>query len=122
MKEVKAYIRHQMVNRVVEGLESGGFTDMTLIDVHRIVAGISSAEYQYSLELAEKYMNVIRLELVCRDEEAETVVAIIASTARTGRRGDGLIAVTPVESLTRISTGQTGEAALKTANGQPPSH
>ena len=120
MKEVKAYIRHHMVNRVIEALESEGFTDMTLIDVHRIVAGVSSAEYEYSLELAEKYMNVIRLELVCRDEQAPTVTAIIAQAARTGRRGDGLISVSPVEAVVHISTDQTGEAAFQTDEGQPP--
>lgn len=120
MKEVKAYIRHHMVNRVVEALESEGFTDMTLIDVHRIVTGVSSTEYQYSLQLAEKYMDVIRLELVCRDDEAEIVMAIIGRTARTGRRGDGRITVTPVEAVVHISTGQTGEAALKTHDGPSP--
>ncbi|MEW6682663.1 MAG: P-II family nitrogen regulator [Nitrospirota bacterium] len=112
MKEVKAYIRHHMVNRVIEALEGAGFVDMTLIDVQRIAKGVSTPEDRYSLELAEKYMNVLRLELVCRDQDAATVVDIIERTARTGRRGDGLIAVVPVDTVVRISTGQRGDAAL----------
>lgn len=112
MREVKAYIRHNMVNRVIEALEWEGLTDMTLIDVQRIVTGVSAVDYEYSLELAEKYMRVIRLELICRDEETERVVQAIARAAHTGHRGDGLIAVVPVETVVRISSGQTGETAL----------
>ncbi|MFZ5876131.1 MAG: P-II family nitrogen regulator [Nitrospirota bacterium] len=118
MKEVKAYIRHHMVNRVIEALEGAGFTDMTLIDVQRIAKGVSTPEDRYSLELAEKYMDVLRLELVCRDLEAATVVDIIERTARTGRRGDGLIAVSPVETVVRISTGERGDTALRPDAGR----
>lgn len=119
MKEVKAYIRHHMVNRVIEALEGAGFADMTLIDVQRIAKGVSTPEDRYSLELAEKYMNVIRLELVCRDEETERVVQAIARAAHTGHRGDGLIAVVPVETVVRISSGETGETALGQATQEP---
>lgn len=118
MKEVKAYIRHHMVNRVIEALGGSGYTDMTLIDVQRIVKGISTPEDRYSLELAEQYMDVVRLELVCRDRDAATVVDIIERAARTGRRGDGLIAVTPVETVVRISTGERGDAALRPSEAQ----
>lgn len=55
MKEVKAYLRHIVVNRVIEALEREGFTDMTLIDVRGITSGLHEEEYKYSLELAQKY-------------------------------------------------------------------
>lgn len=113
MKEVKAYIRHLMVNRVIEALEQKGFSDMTLIDVRGITRGLSGEEYQYSLELAEKYMNMIKLEIVCNDAQAEKAVQIITKTARTGRKGDGLVFVTPVEEVVRIKTGEKGKAALQ---------
>ena len=113
MKEVKAYIRHHKVNHVIEALELGGFNDMTLIDVKGITRGLPREEYHYSLELAEKYMDVIKLEIVCRDEEAERAVQIIEKTAHTGRRGDGLIFVTPVQTVVRIKTGEKWKAALR---------
>lgn len=112
MKEVKAYIRHLIVNRVVEALEQEGFSDMTLIDVRGITRGLSGEECQYSLELAEKYMNMIKLEIVCNDAQAEKAVQIIEQAAHTGRKGDGLVFVTPVEVAVRISTGGKGVAAL----------
>lgn len=112
MKEVKAYIKHQRVNQVIEALEREGFTDMTLIDVRGITSGLHEEEYKYSLELAQKYMDVIKLELVCADGQATKAMTIIAQAARTGRQGDGLVFVTPVISIVRIKTGRKGKAAF----------
>lgn len=33
MKLIKAYIRTNMIDKVIHALEAGGFTDMTVIDV-----------------------------------------------------------------------------------------
>lgn len=114
MKEVKAYIRHHRVNHVIEALEQEGFNDMTLIDVKGITRGLPREEYHYSLELAEKYMDVIKLEIVCTDQGAERIVEIIKANAHTGRKGDGLVFVTPVETAVRIKTGEKGEVAFTT--------
>ena len=97
MKQVNAYIRHHAVNRVIEALEKAGFSDMTLIDVRGITKAARAAEYKYSLELAEKYMDVIKVEIVCEDQQAENAAKIIQQTAHTGRNGDGLVYVIPVD-------------------------
>jgi nitrogen regulatory protein PII len=39
MKLIKAYIRTNMIDNVIQALEAGGFTDMTLIDVKAIRDG-----------------------------------------------------------------------------------
>jgi nitrogen regulatory protein P-II 1 len=106
MKEVKAYIRHHMIDRVIESLEQAGFTDMTLIDVKRIAAGLKTEDYHYSLELAEKYMDVVKMELVCTDQDAHRVIEIIKAGAHTGQGGDGLVYVIPVEQAYRITSGE----------------
>ena len=113
MKEVKAYIRHHRIDKVIEALEREGFNDMTLFDVRGITRGIPREEYHYSLELAEKYMDVIKLEIVCKDQDAERIVEVIKANAHTGRKGDGLIFVTPVETVVRIKTGEKWKAALR---------
>jgi nitrogen regulatory protein PII len=109
MKEIKAYIRRQMIDRVVRALEQEGFADMTLIDVKGLTAGLKPEEYHYSLELAEKYMNVVKLEIVCTDQDATRIAEIIKTSAHTGKKGDGLVFVTPVESAVRIVRGTPWE-------------
>jgi nitrogen regulatory protein P-II 1 len=54
----------------------------------------------------------IRIEIVAADEDAAAIVDAIASTARTGKIGDGKVWVTHVESVLRVRTGDQGEAAL----------
>ncbi len=51
---------------------------MTLMGVKRITAGLNPEDYHFSLELSEKYMTVVKLEIVCADQGAECIVEIIA--------------------------------------------
>lgn len=47
-----------------------------------------------------------------RDADTETVLEIIAETARTGHIGDGKIFVMPVADAIRVRTGERGEVAV----------
>jgi len=114
MKEIKAYIRINMINKVVHALEEAGFVNMTVIDVKAIWKGLGREDLLYSIELAERYMNVAKLELVARDQDVPRIAQIIEQMARTGRSGDGLIYVCPVEDAVHIRTGLQGEQALGT--------
>jgi nitrogen regulatory protein P-II 1 len=46
------------------------------------------------------------------DDQVNAVVGLITKIARTGKPGDGKIAVLPVENLIRVRTGEEGEPAL----------
>lgn len=104
MKEVNAYIRHALVGKVIDGLQHAGFRDMTLLDGKGVTRGLPKEDYDYSLELAEQYISVVKLEIVCRDQDADEVVRIIQVNAHTGKPGDGLVFVKPVDHAVRIST------------------
>ena len=106
MKLIKAYIRTNMIDKVIHALEAGGYTDMTVIDVRAIRGGINPKDLEYSVELAERYMNVAKLEIVLEDEHIELAKATIVKTARTGRKGDGLVYVSPVDEAIHIRTGK----------------
>ena len=51
-------------------------------------------------------------EVVCHDGECSLVVETMRLAAETGRIGDGKIFVLPVESATRIRTGETGDSVI----------
>ncbi|MEW6681873.1 MAG: P-II family nitrogen regulator [Nitrospirota bacterium] len=113
MKAVNAYIRHALVGKVIEALRRAGFSNMTLLDAKGVTTGLPAEEYDYSLELAEQYINVVRLEIVCSDQDADGIVRIIGVNAHTGKPGDGLVFVTPVDHTVRIATwGEDSEGAL----------
>lgn len=106
MKLIKAYIRTNMIDKVINALEGGGFTDMTIVDVRAIRSGIDPKDLEYSVELAERYMNVAKLEMVLQDEHVELAKETILKTARTGRKGDGLVYVSSVDEAVHIRTGK----------------
>ncbi|HLE63303.1 MAG TPA: P-II family nitrogen regulator [Pyrinomonadaceae bacterium] len=107
MKLIKAYIRTNMIDKVIRALEDAGFTDMTVIDVKAIRSGIDPKDLEYSVEIAERYMNVAKLELVLEDDSVASAREVILKTARTGRQGDGFVYVSPVDEAIHIRTGKT---------------
>ena len=116
MLEIKAFVRVNMVDKVVQALETAGITNITVIDVRAIWSGSQerTREMNYSIELAERYMNVAKLETLVRDEDADRVIELIRVAARTGRPGDGMIYALPVASAVHVRTGRRNDDALST--------
>lgn len=50
-----------------------------------------------------------RIEIFVAEQSVESTVEAIVEVARTGEAGDGLVAVLPVEDITRIRTGSPPE-------------
>ena len=107
MKLIKAYIRTNMIDKVIHALEQAGFTNMTVVDVKAIRQGIDPKDLEYSMELAERYMNVAKLDMVLQDEDVERAKEIILKTARTGKEGDGFIYTSAVDEAIHIRTGKS---------------
>jgi nitrogen regulatory protein PII len=122
MREIKAFIRVNVVGGVIQALEAAGITNITVIDVRSVWAGHERApqEVHYSLELAERYMNVARLETLVPDEDVERVIELIRKAAHTGRPGDGVIYAVPVEGVVHVRTGRRGRDATRSGNAPPP--
>jgi nitrogen regulatory protein PII len=55
---------------------------------------------------------VASLEVLATDEDVQSVVEAIVGAASTGSIGDGKVWVTPVASVVRIRTGESGDAAI----------
>lgn len=111
MKEIRAYVRAARGEHVASVLAQEGF-DCTVLDVQRIAHGLARSAYDYSVALGSEYERIVRIEVVCSDADAERLVELVRQAATTGRRGDGMIFVAPIDDALRISSGQRGEAAL----------
>jgi nitrogen regulatory protein P-II 1 len=114
VKQIKAYVRPELLEPIVEALEAAGAKDMTVIRVDAIgaMAGVEEDLAHVLRKYAEKYSRVAKLEIVCRDEQADGFARIIESNGRLGESGDGRIFVAPVESAVDIRTGRRGDDAL----------
>jgi nitrogen regulatory protein P-II 1 len=63
---------------------------------------------EYTVELVPK----VRIEIVVEDDRAGDVIDAIVGAAQTGKIGDGKVWSSPVDSVVRVRTGETGAEAL----------
>ncbi|MFQ5428479.1 MAG: P-II family nitrogen regulator [Thermodesulfobacteriota bacterium] len=112
MREIKAYIRRDKIEDVINAVMAAGVTGLTVTDVCGL-GGAATEEKQWSIEYCKKYSSVTKLEIVCHNKEEAAIVEVIRARAWTGHRGDGMIFIAPISGAVRIRTGDRGEAALK---------
>ena len=114
MKEIKAYFRPQFVDSVIEALEKAGAKDLTVIHVDAFgpLADADTDQHRFVRKYAKKYSAVLKLELVCRDENAVRFAEVIRKHAYTGQHGDGRVFIANVDEAVNIRTGERGSEAL----------
>ena len=115
MKLITAVIRPTRLETVGNALESAGFTGLTVTEVQGRGAQAGRTEYYRGQALAVTFRTKIRLELLATDEQMESAIQVILSTARTddaGSIGDGKVWVTEVCNVIRVRTGETGPEAI----------
>lgn len=112
MKEIRAYIKPHKLEDVTMALHHiEGFTGMTIVEAR----GCGRGHLRHSRETltdAVDHVACVRVEVICADNHAESIIEAIERHAHTGLRGDGKICVFPVEQTVRISSGERGDAAV----------
>jgi nitrogen regulatory protein P-II 1 len=105
MKEIKAFIRCEKAEEVMEALEQMGERNVTLIDVMGVGSMADPHTAKYSIECVKKFSEVAKIELICHEEDVQSIIDIIHKKAYTGMKGDGMIYTTPVEHFVEIQNG-----------------
>jgi len=112
MKLITAIIKPQKFDDVKEALIAAGITGMTVSETKGFGRQLGLTEVyrgaQYKVDLIPK----IRLEVLVTAAAADKVIKVITDAARTGNIGDGKVWATPVDSVVRVRTGESGEAAV----------
>ena len=100
MREVKAIIRPQRFEQVMEALHAiPGLPAVTVSKVHAY-SGSQRRESQTTTDGAEA--DLAKLEIVVTADLVENVVTAIGQASHTGRAGDGIVYVVPVEQFVRL--------------------
>lgn len=113
MVEIRAIVRREMLDRVIHSLKESGVPRLTVTRVHAIGAGADPASAKLSLDEGSEYADKALVQFVCANERCAMFTELIAGAGRTGRRGDGIVYVLPVLTVTKIRTGDTGLDALR---------
>jgi nitrogen regulatory protein PII len=113
MKEIKAFIRPEEFDDMYAALKHAGFccVTVTLCEGTGKYSDPERAELP-SLKIPYMHSEVLKLEIVARDEDVNSIIELIEKHGKTGRRGDGMIYVLNVERAIHIRTGNEGENIL----------
>ena len=112
MKMVTAVIKPFKLDDVREALAEIGVQGITVSEVKGFGRQKGHTELYRGAEYVIDFLPKIKLEIAIDDDQVERVVETIATTARTGKIGDGKIFVAPLERVVRIRTGELDSDAL----------
>ncbi len=94
MKLIIAIVRPFTVEKIVNAFEDiEGFPGMTVTDS----TGFGQRLRSTVIDSLDPFRPNRRIEIACNDEMAAQIVAAIRQHAHTGKKGDGIIMVLPVE-------------------------
>jgi nitrogen regulatory protein P-II 1 len=112
VKLIIATIKPFKLEEVREALTTVGVRGMMVSEIKGFGSQSGHTEIYRGAEYAVNFVPKVKLEIVVQDSMADQVVATIATTAKTGKIGDGKIFVLDVESALRVRTGETNDDAL----------
>jgi nitrogen regulatory protein PII len=112
MKLVTAIIKPFKLDDVKDALKGIGIAGITVTEVRGFGRQGGHTETYRGAEYKIDFVPKVSLEVVVADAGVAAVVDAIASTAATGKIGDGKIWVSDVERLVRIRTGEEGLDAI----------
>jgi nitrogen regulatory protein PII len=112
MKLIVAMIKPFMLDAVKTALIDVGIDGMTVTEVKGFGRQKGHTEIYRGSEYTVDFLPKVKLEIALPDELVEKAVDTIAMAARSGKIGDGKIFVLPLETVVRIRTGETAEAAV----------
>ena len=112
MKLVTAVVKPFVLGTVKDALKSMGIRGLTVTEVSGYGRQGGHKEVYRGETITVDFILKVKLEILCEDEEADSILSIIANSARTGQIGDGKVWVTDVDTVVRVRTGEAGVAAI----------
>lgn len=118
MKLIKAYIRPKLLEDVYAALRREGYCCMTVFEGEGTGQYRDPSDQHGSLTFPAMHTQVVKIEIAATEKDTAPIIEIIKSRARTGRRGDGIIFVSPIEKAVRVRDGLEGPEMLDVTDSQ----
>ena len=109
---VTAIIKPHKLDDVKEALRGAGVLGLTVTEVRGFGRQGGKTEIYRGTEYTVDFVPKVKVEVVCDSADLDSVVDKLATSARTGKIGDGKIWAVSVDRVVRIRTGEMGADAL----------
>lgn len=112
MKLITAIVKPFKLEEVKDALLAFGIEGMTVSEASGYGRQRGHTEVYRGAEYTVDLVPKVRLEVLVDDSNSDAVVNAIVAAAHTGKIGDGKVWVVPVDSVTRVRTGEKGSDAI----------
>jgi len=112
VKKIEAIIKPHKLDEVKTALTQVGVQGLTVSEVRGFGRQKGHKEQYRGAEYTVDLVPKVKIEVVVGDHAVSAATEAIIRAARTGEIGDGKVFVYPLESATRIRTGEKGDAAI----------
>jgi nitrogen regulatory protein P-II 1 len=109
---ITAIVKPFKLEEIKDSLRGTGILGMTVSEVQGYGRQGGKSETFRGGEYNLSFVPKAKIEVLVDDVDADRVIQLIATTARTGKIGDGKIWVTEVARVVRVRTGEVGADAL----------
>jgi nitrogen regulatory protein PII len=112
MKLIIAIIKPFKLEEVKTALAETGIEGMTITEVKGFGRQKGHTEIYRGSEYTVDFLPKVKIELAVADDKVGPAVDTIVKAAKTGKIGDGKVFVLGLDAVTRIRTGEHGDAAI----------
>jgi nitrogen regulatory protein P-II 1 len=112
MKLITAIVKPFKLDEVKTALKEAGVHGMTVTEVQGFGRQSGHTEVYRGAEYTIDFVPKVKVEVVADVFDTERIMDVIATSARTGKIGDGKIWVTEVNQVARIRTGELDSDAV----------
>ncbi|GAA0326215.1 P-II family nitrogen regulator [Streptomyces polychromogenes] len=112
MKLITAIVKPYKLDDIKEALHAFGIQGLTVSEASGYGRQRGHTEVYRGAEYTVDLVPKIRIEVLADDDDAEELINVIVSAARTEKIGDGKVWSVPVDSVVRVRTGERGADAL----------
>jgi nitrogen regulatory protein P-II 2 len=113
MKLITAIIKPSRLDPVLDALKDAGVGGLTVSEVRGFGRQKGKTEVYRGAEYEVKLLPKVKVEIVASPETVDKIAEAISVAAKTGKIGDGKIWVVDLDAVSRIRTGETGQAAVE---------
>jgi nitrogen regulatory protein P-II 1 len=112
MKLVVAIVKPFKVEDVKDALREVGIAGLTVTEARGFGRQRGHTEVYRGAEYQVDFVPKSRIEVMVDDPQVDGVIDAIVKSARTGKIGDGKVAILPLDDVVRIRTGERGPEAI----------
>jgi nitrogen regulatory protein P-II 1 len=112
MKLITAVVQPFTIDDIRAAVDEAGVHGLTVSEARGYGRQKGHTEVYRGAEYQVDFIPKARVDIIVDDDHVDVAVTALITAARTGKIGDGKVWVTPVESLTRVRTGERDHQAL----------